>query len=125
MKKLAFFLLFTSISLCSVSCSKSEDANPYQGNWSGSLNGDIVGTWSAKVSASGSFKGTVVPDSESASHNYVLSGKVSDSGNLIATMKNATYNINIDFTGNFQNEACNGNWIFQGAAMEGTWVGLK
>jgi len=50
---------------------------------------------------------------------------VNESGNLVATMKNTTYNINIDFIGNFQNNLCNGTWIFNGAGMVGAWNGTK
>jgi hypothetical protein len=126
MKKIILLALIISITILSTSCSKSdEDTNPYQGNWSGNLNGDIVGTWSGNVSSSGNFNGTVIPNSTTSDHNYVLSGRVNNNGDLVATMKNTTYNINIDFIGNFQNNLCNGTWIFNGAGMEGTWNGTK
>lgn len=126
MKKMILIALIISINILSTSCSKSdEDTNPYQGNWTGNLNGDIVGTWNGNVSSSGNFNGTVIPNSTTSDHNFILSGHVNESGNLVATMKNTIYNINIDFIGNFQNILCNGTWIFNGAGMEGTWDGTK
>jgi hypothetical protein len=126
MKKIILIAFIILINIFSTSCSKNdEDTNPYQGTWSGNLNGDIVGTWSGNVSSSGSFNGTVIPNSTTSDHNFMLSGHVSESGNLVATMKNTTYNISIDFIGNFQNNLCTGTWIFNGAGMEGTWNGTK
>ena len=120
-----FLLLSASITV--ISCSKSNDAaqNPYQGNWSGNLTGDIEGSWTAKVSANGSFDGKVITPQSSSEHDFVLAGQVSSNGNLVAIMKNATYNMNLDFVGNFQNTNCNGTWIYNGAGMQGTWSGTK
>jgi hypothetical protein len=126
MKKILLIILILTVNILSTSCSKNNDeSNPYQGNWSGNLNGDIVGTWSGNVSSSGNFNGNVIPNSTTPDHNFVLSGQVNESGNLVATMKNTTYNINIDFIGTFQNNLCNGTWIFNGAGMQGTWSGTK
>jgi hypothetical protein len=126
MKKIILIALIISTNILSTSCSKSdEDANLYQGNWSGNLNGDIVGTWSGNVSSGGNFNGKVITTQSSPEHDFALIGKVSENGNLVATMKNTTYNIDINFNGNFQNNLCSGTWIFNGAGMEGTWNGTK
>ena len=120
--------LLLSASITAISCSKSDDAvqNPYQGNWSGNLTGDIIeGTWTAKVSSNGNFAGKVITPQSSPDHDFVLAGQVSANGNLVGTMKNATYNMNLDFVGNFQNTTCNGTWIFSGAGIQGTWTGTK
>ena len=123
---LNLFLLL-SASITGISCSKSDDdaQNPYQGNWRGNLTGDIEGTWTAKVSSNGNFAGKVITPQSSPDHDFVLAGQVSANGNLVATMKNATYNMNLDFVGNFQNTNSNGTWIFNGAGIEGTWTGTK
>ena len=126
MKKTLLIALIISINIISTSCSKNDDnINSYKGNWSGNLNGDIVGTWSGNISSSGNFTGNVIPNSTTSDHNFTLSGQVNESGNLVATMKNTTYNITINFIGNFQNTLCNGTWIFNGAGMQGTWNGTK
>ena len=126
MKKIILIGLIMGINILSTSCSKSDEGtNPYQGIWSGNLNGDINGTWSGNVTSYGNFNGNVIPNSTTSDHNFILSGRVNESGNLVAKMKNTTYNINIDFIGNFQNNLCNGTWIYNGAGMEGTWNGTK
>lgn len=126
MKKTILIALIISITILSTSCSKSdEDTNSYQGKWSGNLNGDIVGTWNGDISSSGNFNGKVITTQSSPEHDFVLTGQVNENGNLVATMKNTTFNININFIGNFQNTLCNGTWVFNGAGMQGTWDGNK
>jgi len=126
MKKIILIALIISITILSTSCSKSdEDTNSCQGKWSGNLNGDIVGTWNGDISSSGNFNGKVITTQSSPEHDFVLTGQVNENGNLVATMKNTTFNININFIGNFQNTLCNGTWVFNGAGMQGTWDGNK
>lgn len=126
MKKILLFAFIINICLLSNSCSKNEtSSNTNSGDWSGSLVGDINGTWSGKITSNGAFSGKVITTQSSPDHDFILAGQVSQTGNLVGTMKNSTYNINIDFTGNFQNSSCNGAWVFNGAGMHGTWTGTK
>ena len=126
MKKILLIALVITANIISISCSNNNDEpNPYQGNWSGNINGDIAGTWCENVSSRGNFNGTVIPYSTTPDHNFVLSGHVNGNGSLVATMKNTTYNITINFVGTFQNNQSNGTWIFNGAGMQGTWNGTK
>jgi hypothetical protein len=126
MKKTILIALIITINILSTSCSKNdENTNLYQGNWSGNLNGDIVGTWSGNVSSSGKLNGKVITTQSSPDHDFILVGQINDNGNLIATMKNIKYNISLDCIGSFQNTLFNGTWIFNGAGMEGTWNGTK
>lgn len=126
MKKILLLVIIISTTILSTSCSKSDDApNAYKGNWSGSLSGDLTGTWTGSISSNGNFSGNVITTQSSPEHDFALSGKVSENGNLIATMKNSTYSITITFIGTFQTNLCNGTWVFDGALMEGTWNGTK
>lgn len=126
MKKIFFLFLISTIHFVSISCSSdNNEPSLYKGNWNGTIDGDIVGTWSGNVTTNGNFSGTVIPASSTPDHNFTLSGQVNKNGNLVATMKNTTYGININFVGNFQSTTSNGTWVFDGADMQGIWNGEK
>ena len=82
MKKL---LLLTLLSLLTLSCSQSDSASSaFKGNWSGLMAGDIEGTWTGSVAASGHFSGTVITTLSSPSHDLQLDGTVNEAGILWA-----------------------------------------
>jgi hypothetical protein len=129
MKKIILITYITTTYILCLSCSKDNNtSNPYQGNWSGNLIGEpysYSGTWSGKISSSGNFSGKVITTQSSPNHDLIIAGQVNENGTFIGTMKNTNYNITLDCNGIFQNNTCNGNWIFNGAGMEGTWNGTK
>jgi hypothetical protein len=119
-------ILFIFVSLLTLSCSHSDSASSaYKGNWSGLMAGDIEGTWTGSVSSSGHFSGTVITTLSSPSHDFQIDGVVNEAGDLEGTMKNTTYNINLDMVGHFTATSCNGTWVFDGAGTSGTWEGAK
>lgn len=123
MKKTTLLLLLTLLTL---SCSKSDSTpSAFKGSWSGSMAGDIEGTWTGTVAASGHFSGTVITTLSSPSHDLQLDGTVNEAGDFVGTMKNSTYNLNLDMVGHFNTSSCNGTWIFNGAGTSGTWEGSK
>lgn len=133
MKKYIFFaFIILNFSLL-LSCSNDDNnnnasTNPYQGNWSGNVTGEeysFNGTWSETVSSNGKFNGKVITTQSSPDHDLIIAGQVNETGSFTGTMKNANYNINLECNGNFQNSNFSGTWVFNGAAMNGTWNGTK
>lgn len=126
MKKKLLLLAVFSMTVFTISCSKDDTLpNPYVGNWTGAIDGGFVGTWSGKITVSGSFSGKVITNQSSPDHDFNLSGQVNQNGNLVGTMKNTTFNITTDFVGSFQSTTGSGTWIFNGAGMDGTWIATK
>lgn len=126
MKKTLLLLVIITTTFFSTSCSKDDDnPNPYVGNWSGTISGDLDGTWTGKILPNGNFSGKVITNQSSPDHDFNLSGQVNQNGDLVGTMKNTTFNITIDIIGNFQTSTGSGTWIFNGAGMQGTWNATK
>ncbi|MBC2845087.1 hypothetical protein [Winogradskyella flava] len=108
-----------------ISCSKDEDGEEISahlvGNWSGTYDGDDEGVWSVTVSRSGNVTGTAT--SLFSSDSADITGTVSDSGTLSATIGNSE---NREFIGQLEedNEAM-GTWVDTVRDYDGTWVGSK
>ncbi|MGV6832206.1 MAG: hypothetical protein ACWA5P_11680 [bacterium] len=125
MKKLVYLSLVI-IALAFTSCS-DDDGNERQinenlvGNWSGTYSGDDQGVWVVTVSSNGRVTGTVT--STFTTDSASISGEVSDSGSLSATIGNAE---NREFVGQLEeNNEAMGTWIDNERDQDGTWVGTK
>jgi hypothetical protein len=126
MKKTLLHLLIISTTFFSTSCSKDDDnPNPNVGNWSGTIDGGFVGTWTGKILPNGNFIGKVITNPTDSDYDFNLSGQVNQNGDLVGTMKNITFNITTDFVGSFQSTTGSGTWIYNGAGMDGTWNATK
>ena len=124
MKKL-FFLSLLAMTLVTISCSKDDEAkaiNPsLVGNWSGTYDGDDQGVWTVTVSSTGNVNGTASSAFTADSEN--ITGQVSDSGTLSATIGNVE---DREFIGQLgENNEAMGTWIDAGRDYDGTWVGSK
>lgn len=121
MKKL--FLLFLTTFLL-IGCS-SEDENIYDyiGTWSGTYAGSEKGTWEIVVASDGKVTGTM--HSDPTNENYYISGNLSTSGELNATVGNPSDG---EFRGNLNTEKVgNGTWRNSVPTPDrnGTWTGVK
>lgn len=125
MKKLLLFTLLIVGIISEASCSKDDETNTFQGNWSGTVSGDINGTWSGIVTSKGYFVGNVIVNPADSDDNFVLTGNVSNEGILNASMINGSTGMEITYTGIFQNVSCSGTWVLNGALLNGTWIGIK
>ncbi|WP_288374994.1 hypothetical protein, partial [uncultured Chryseobacterium sp.] len=82
MKKL-FLLLFTAFLF--IGCSSDDDTiYDYVGTWSGSYEGSDKGVWNLVVDESGKVVGTMHSDVNN--ENYNISGNLSETGDLNATV---------------------------------------
>ncbi|WP_350285744.1 hypothetical protein [uncultured Croceitalea sp.] len=124
MKKLLFLPLLITM-LVGTSCSEDEEGEAISvdlvGNWSGTYSGGDRGVWTVNVSKTGNVTGTAT--STFASQSAAITGKVTDSGVLSATLGNSE---DREFIGqlNENNEAM-GTWVDTRRDQNGTWVGSK
>ncbi|WP_294244351.1 hypothetical protein [uncultured Chryseobacterium sp.] len=122
MKKL--FLLVLTAFLC-IGCGKDEETiYDFIGNWSGTYEGTEKGDWNIVVASDGKVTGTM--HSDQTTQNYHISGQLSDSGEL-----NATVGLPEDgeFKGtlNREDKMANGTWTnaVPTPTRTGTWKGQK
>ena len=123
-QKLIFLLIFLLVFVGS-SCSNDEEGETINanlvGSWSGTYTGDDRGVWTVNVSASGNVSGTAT--STFASESAAITGSVSGSGVLSATLGNSE---NREFVGQLgEDNAANGTWVDTQRDQNGTWVGQK
>ncbi|SEH32664.1 hypothetical protein [Chryseobacterium culicis] len=122
MKKL-FLLLFTAFLF--IGCSSDDDTiYDYVGTWSGSYEGNDKGVWNLVVDESGKVVGTMHSDVNN--ENYNISGNLSETGDLNATVGLPSKG---EFKGTLSSvdKKGNGNWVnsLPTPAKSGTWKGEK
>lgn len=121
MKKFFLLLLMTFLSIgCS---SDDETIYDYIGTWSGTYEGSDKGVWNIVVASDGKVKGTMHSDTNN--ENYNISGTVTTSGELNAS-------VGLPSDGSFKgaltpDKKGNGNWTnaVPKPARSGTWKGEK
>ena len=122
MKKL-FLLLFTAFLF--IGCSSDDDTiYDYVGTWSGSYEGSDKGVWNFVVDKSGKVVGTM--HSDISDENYNISGNLSETGDLNATL-------GLPSKGEFKgilspkDKNGNGNWAnsLPTPPKSGTWKGQR
>ncbi|WP_426478519.1 hypothetical protein ACP3T3_03375 [Chryseobacterium sp. CBSDS_008] len=122
MKKL-FLLLLTAFVF--IGCSSDDDTiYDYVGTWSGSYEGNDKGVWNFVVDESGKVVGTMHSDVNN--ENYNISGNLSETGDLNATLGLPSKG---EFRGTLSStdKKGNGNWSnsLPTPAKSGTWKGEK
>ncbi|MCC3215934.1 MULTISPECIES: hypothetical protein [unclassified Chryseobacterium] len=121
MKKL-FLLLFTAFLF--IGCSSDDDTiYDYVGTWSGSYEGGDKGVWNFVVDESGKVVGTMHSDVNN--ENYNISGNLSETGDLNATVGLPSKG---EFRGTLSTDKKgNGNWSnsLPTPSISGTWKGEK
>lgn len=122
MKKI-FLLLFTAFLF--IGCSKDEDTiYDFIGTWAGTYEGTEKGSWNIVVATDGKVTGTL--DAEQTSENYLISGYLSESGELTATIGSPSDG---EFRGTLTREdkKASGTWVnaVPTPTRSGTWKGEK
>ncbi|WP_370901427.1 hypothetical protein [Chryseobacterium gossypii] len=121
MKKF-FLLLLTTFLL--IGCNSDEDTiYDFIGTWSGTYEGSDKGVWNMVVASDGKVTGTMHSDQNN--ENYNISGHVSDTGELNASIGLPTDG---EFRGNLTREKTgSGSWRNSVPTPErtGTWSGEK
>ncbi|SIP88049.1 hypothetical protein SAMN05880574_101193 [Chryseobacterium sp. RU37D] len=122
MKKL-FLLLLTAFLF--IGCSKDDDTiYDFIGTWAGTYEGTEKGDWNIVVATDGKVTGTM--HSDQTSENYYISGFLTDSGEITATIGSPADG---EFRGNLNREdkKASGNWVNSVPTPDrsGTWKGEK
>lgn len=121
MKKL-FLLLFTAFLF--VGCSSDEDTiYDFIGTWSGTYEGTEKGNWNIVVGGDGKVTGTM--HSDQTNENYHISGNLSNSGDLNASIGAPADG---EFKGTLTREnTASGNWTnsVPTPVRTGSWKGGK
>lgn len=121
MKKL-FFLLLATFAL--IGCSSDDDTiYDYIGTWSGTYDGSDKGVWNIVVGSDGTVNGTMHSDVNN--ENYKIAGRLSDSGELNASVGLPSDG---DFRGNLgTDKKGSGSWTNEvpTPARSGSWTGEK
>lgn len=122
MKKL-FLLLFTAFLF--IGCSSDDDTiYDYVGTWSGSYEGSDKGVWNFVVDENGKVVGTMHSDVND--ENYNISGNLSETGDLTATLGLPSKG---EFKGtlSFKDKNGNGTWSnsLPTPPKSGSWKGQK
>lgn len=120
-----FFIPVLMLAVIASSCSNDEEAQTINaslvGSWSGTYSGDDRGTWTVNVSTSGNVTGTAT--STLASESAAITGSVSSSGVLSATLGNSE---NREFIGQLgEDNSASGTWVDTERDQNGTWEGQK
>jgi hypothetical protein len=119
MKKLIY--LFLAIGISFASCTKDEDDEnsncQFTGNWSGTYTGDESGTLYGTISASCVVSGDVIPTGSGDS--YPASGSVTNSGNFSATV--GSVSTGAVFEGQLSGNTGSGTWTNSAEGWTGTW----
>lgn len=122
MKKI-FLLLLTAFLF--IGCSKDEDTiYDFIGTWAGTYEGTEKGDWNIVVATDGKVTGTL--HSDATTENYYISGHLSESGDLQATIG---FPEDGEFKGNLTREdkKASGTWSnsVPTPTRSGTWRGEK
>lgn len=122
MKKL-FLLLFSAFLF--MGCSKDDDTiYDFIGTWSGTYEGTEKGDWNIVVATDGKVTGTL--HSDTTTENYYISGHLSESGDLNATVGSSQDG---EFKGtlNREDKKAVGTWTnaVPTPVRSGTWKGAK
>ncbi|NPA09269.1 MAG: hypothetical protein GXO46_09810 [Chlorobi bacterium] len=122
MKKI-FLLLLTAFLF--VGCGKDEDTiYDFIGTWAGTYEGTEKGDWNVVVATDGKVTGTL--HSDQTTENYYISGHLSESGDLVATIG---FPEDGEFRGTFTREdkKATGTWsnAVPNPTRSGTWKGAK
>lgn len=122
MKKL-FLLLLTAFLF--TGCSKDDDTiYDFIGTWAGTYEGTEKGDWNIVVATDGKVTGTM--HSDQTTENYYISGYLSESGELNATIGAPEDG---EFKGTLTREDKKGNGTWTNAVpatvRSGTWKGAK
>ncbi len=120
MKKI-FLLLFTAFLF--MGCKDEDTIYDFIGTWSGTYAGTQRGTWNIVVASDGKVSGTL--SSQQTTENYQISGQLSDSGDLNATIGSPADG---QFTGKlYRTKSGSGTWVNEvpTPSKSGTWRGKK
>jgi len=121
MKKI-FLLVFTAILF--MGCKDEDTIYDFIGTWAGTYKGTQKGTWNIVVASDGKVTGTL--SSEQTIENYQISGQLSESGDLNATIGSPSDG---QFIGklNRSNKKASGTWVNEvpTPSKSGTWKGEK
>lgn len=121
MKKI-FLLLFTAFLF--IGCSSDDDTiYDFIGTWSGTYDGNEKGDWNIVVASDGKVTGTM--HSDQTNENYYISGNLSDTGELNASIGSPADG---EFRGNLTREKTGtGNWTnsVPTPIRAGSWKGEK
>ncbi|NML57213.1 hypothetical protein [Chryseobacterium cheonjiense] len=122
MKKI-FLLVFTAFLF--IGCGKDEDTiYDFIGTWAGTYSGTEKGSWNIVVASDGKVTGTL--DSEQTTENYYITGTLTESGELNATIGSPADG---EFKGTLTREdkKASGTWVnaVPSPTRSGTWKGEK
>lgn len=121
MKKL-FLLLLTAFLF--IGCSSDDDTiYDFIGTWSGTYDGSDKGVWNIVVASDGKVTGTMHSDQNN--ENYYISGNLSDSGELNASVGSPADG---EFRGNLtRDKKGSGGWTnsVPTPSRSGSWTGEK
>ena len=120
--KLKSFVTFTLLLLTFLSsCSKKDDliSNSFEGEWSGTYNGNDYGTWTVSVSNDGTVTGNTYSDLLKMS--FTINGRVNNAGELLATFGKSSSDGT--FSGTLSGSKSSGKWTND--SYSGSWTGTK
>lgn len=120
MKKL-FLLVFTAFLF--IGCKDEDTIYDFIGTWAGTYSGTEKGSWNIVVASDGKVTGTL--DSEQTTENYYISGTLSESGELDATIGSPEDG---EFKGTLtRDKKGSGTWVnaLPTPDRSGTWKGEK
>lgn len=120
MKKI-FLLLFTAFLF--IGCKEEDTIYDFIGTWAGTYSGTEKGSWNIVVASDGKVTGTL--DAEQTTENYNISGTLTESGELNATIGSPADG---EFKGTLsRSKKANGTWVnaVPATTRSGTWKGEK
>lgn len=120
MKKI-FLLVFTAFLF--IGCKDEDTIYDFIGTWAGTYSGTEKGSWNIVVASDGKVTGTL--DSEQTTENYYISGTLTESGELNATIGSPEDG---EFKGTLtRDKKGSGTWVNElpTPPRSGTWTGEK
>ncbi|AZA85800.1 hypothetical protein EG349_02855 [Chryseobacterium shandongense] len=120
MKKI-FLLVFTAFLF--IGCKDEDTIYDFIGTWAGTYSGTEKGSWNIVVASDGKVTGTL--DSEQTTENYYISGTLTESGELNATIGSPEDG---EFKGTLtRDKKGSGTWLNElpTPTRSGTWTGEK
>ncbi|WP_066435864.1 hypothetical protein [Chryseobacterium sp. CCH4-E10] len=120
MKKI-FLLVFTAFLF--IGCKDEDTIYDFIGTWAGTYSGTEKGSWNIVVASDGKVTGTL--DSEQTTENYYISGTLTESGELNATIGSPEDG---EFKGTLtRDKKGSGTWVNElpTPTRSGTWTGEK
>lgn len=123
MKTKLFFLILLSFSI--FSCEKDESTD-YRvlaaGEWSGTFEGDDMGTWTMSIKSDGTLTGGLLSTNVPGT-TFPGTGIVSADGSISANIQVSTSTSAM--TGKINGNEMNGTWSNSTTGIFGTWKGSK